>query len=98
MSVEIAAPFARGVSGRLLWGTEVAAVLGRWSLSRLATLDPGWVFDGQVLESNEVYLSRRGPFTLKLGWGARELVYRDCEVSVGGESVTIRGTGSPEVR
>lgn len=82
----------RGQRGELRGGGRVAAVLGAWDLRGTAA---EWTVTAR-LEAADAYLVARGCRELRLRLGRRTLRWRDVDVEVAGDAVTVRGSGEAE--
>lgn len=83
---------ANGTSGELRLGYQVAARLGRW------TLTAEGAFEAAVVEVNEFWISQPGSRVLIVPLGRRQWVWRDVDLLDQGPPLRLRVTGAPELR
>lgn len=90
---------AKGASGRLLVGYQVAAELGAWTYTnREAALGMGeWSVGAAVVRADPFWLESDGPKVLELDFGEKRLRWPAVRADVADTTVAITGVGPPEV-
>ena len=92
---------ARGISGRLLVGPDVAAELGPWSVTLAdgGMGDDSWTCSSTARSQNPYLLAHGSAFKLRLDMGASAWCWRNVQVAIGdGRAIVVKGTGRPEER
>lgn len=89
---------ARGKAGEVRVGHIVAAHLGRWQLDLDdTTLDAvRWMVSAELVSRDEYWVEHAYAFDLYLFLGKQAWCVKGVELQIG-STVTVRGTGRPEV-
>lgn len=90
---------AKGATGRLLVGYQLAAELGAWTYTNAETaLGMGqWSVGAAITRADPFWLEHDGPMVLELDFGEKRLRWPAVRPDVAETSIAITGVGPPEV-
>ena len=91
---------ARGATGRLLVGYQVAADLVDWAYGFDEAIigATSWTVSARIARADPFWLEHEGAMVLELDFGDKRLVWPAVRADVSDTAVAVTGTGAPEVR
>ena len=85
----------RGAFGEVLVGGRVAATFRSWTLGKTSET---WDLVGEIVNSDDYWLSCPGPFQVRLAVGQRWWCLKADGMQVRGSEIELGGEGDVEVR